>query len=390
MKRLASQVIPFALAAALALPAFSLARTKLVTLPDRATMVVNLEHPSQSLLHEERDITLQQGTNFVDFSWQGVSIDRDSIRLELLSNPGDGPQASKIIHVAFPPNEPALTWQIYSPEARTERIRVSYLLHGITRESSYEMTVNAAEDQAIFQQYFQMTNASGEDLNNSAFRIRQTDDLERSVENGETRRFLAFQQRELPIRKLFVTRPDPYSTRGEDGEIISLVYEIENAKTMGLGTFKLDPGKTRIYGEAPDGSTIFLGEDYLKETPTGEEAQLTLGTVKDVVLKRRIMNDKQENQRRNNNKRVVLYDRVVHLRYEIENFKDKAATVRVIETIPPDAKIIESDDKGVKIERKSGSELQIDIDLEPRPAGSDEDVPVREINIVYKIENVMG
>src|SRR5690606_17704646 len=88
------------------------ARTKLVTLPDRAELVVNLEHPSQSLLYEERDVTLQRGTNHIDFSWQAVSIDSGSIRLEVMSNPGDGPEATKIISVAFPPNESALTWEL--------------------------------------------------------------------------------------------------------------------------------------------------------------------------------------------------------------------------------------------------------------------------------------
>ncbi len=371
-------------------PSLALARTKLVTLPDRAKLVVNLENPNYSLLYEERDITLQKGTNYVDFSWQGVSIDKNSIQLSLMSHPGDGPEATKMISVAFPPNEAALTWQLYSPEARTETIRVSYLLYGVNREQSYEFTVNAAETQATFQQYFQMRNESGEDMDDAAIRIAQAEDWNRSVDSGETRRFLSFENRALPITKLYITKPQPYSNRGEDGEIISMVYEIENNETNGLGKFKLDSGKARIYSEDPDGSTIFIGEDYLAETAAGEKAQLSLGTVKDVVLKRRIMSDTQENRRYNSSKRVVLYDRVVHVRYEIENFKDKQATVRVVETLPVDAELVEIDNKNVTTERKSGQELEINITLDPRPADAKEEVPVREINMIYKVRDVVN
>ncbi|MBX3729111.1 MAG: hypothetical protein KF858_07980 [Candidatus Sumerlaeia bacterium] len=379
-----------ALASALAVPNAAAARTKLVTLPGRATLVVNLQHPNQSLIYEERDITLQRGTNHIDFSWQGVSIDKDSIRLELLSHPGDGPEASKIINVAFPPNEPALTWQIFSPEARTERIRVSYLLSGIGRQFSYELTVDTAERTARFQQYFQLSNSSGENFDRAAFRIAQTDDLVRTVQSGETRRFLAFEKADMPVRKLYITRPDPYANRGEEGEIISMVYELRNDEAHGLGAFKLDAGKTRVFGATPDGDTIFLGENWLPQTATAEEAQLPLGTVKDVVLKRRTMDDRRENERFNIHRRLVAYDRVVHVRYEIENFKDAESVVRVIESLPAEAEIGEVSTGGVTTKRKSAEEMHLDITLPPRPADATQDVPVREVNVVYRVRNVLN
>ena len=96
------------------------ARTKLVTLPERATLVVNLQNPSYSMLYEEREITLQTGNNDVDFSWQGVAIDPASIHLTILSNPGDTATSTKLVNLSMPPGEDALTWNLYSPEARTE------------------------------------------------------------------------------------------------------------------------------------------------------------------------------------------------------------------------------------------------------------------------------
>lgn len=376
-------------AALVASAAPAAARTKLVTLPERATLVVNLQNPSYSMLYEEREITLQPGNNDVDFSWQGVAIDPASIHLTLLSHPGDGPTATKLVNLSMPPGEDALTWNLYSPEARAENIRVSYLLSGLTRETSYEFTVNAEETEARLQQYFKLGNGSGEDLEDAQLRIAQASDWTRSVKAGETRRFLSADIATLPLQKLYIARPSPFSTRGEDGEEIALVYEFKNDKAASLGDFLLEYGKARLFSVDPDGSTLFLGEDMMPATAVGERVELALGTVKDVVLKRRIQADKRENERKDKWQNTVLYDRVVHVRYEIENFKDKGSSVRVIEQLPADAVLVEAEIDGVKATRKSGNELWLDVDLAARPEDPKTKVPVREVNLIYRVPNIL-
>ena len=90
------------------------ARIKLVTLPERAASVVRLDNPQATLIEEERVLTLQKGLNKVDFSWKGVSIDVDSIRLRVLSHP----DKVNLLNVSYPPNEAALVWEISSADAR--------------------------------------------------------------------------------------------------------------------------------------------------------------------------------------------------------------------------------------------------------------------------------
>jgi hypothetical protein len=104
-------------------------RIKLVALPDRDATIIRLDNPYASLVEEERVLTLQKGVNKVDFSWKGVRIDPDSIRLRVLSHP----EAVQLLSVSFPPNEAALVWEIVSPEGWEERVRISYLLSGIDR-----------------------------------------------------------------------------------------------------------------------------------------------------------------------------------------------------------------------------------------------------------------
>jgi hypothetical protein len=54
-----------------------------VALPERGKTIIRLDNPKATLIEEERVLTLQKGVNKVDFSWKGVSIDVDSIRLTI-------------------------------------------------------------------------------------------------------------------------------------------------------------------------------------------------------------------------------------------------------------------------------------------------------------------
>ncbi|HOK80855.1 MAG TPA: hypothetical protein PK354_08390, partial [bacterium] len=113
--------------AVLMLTNLSIARTKLVALPERAETVIRLDNPLYTLVEEERVLALQKGTNQVDFSWTGVSIDPDSIRIKILSHPDE----VNLISVSYPPGENACIWQMYSPSPYEEKIRISYLLKNI-------------------------------------------------------------------------------------------------------------------------------------------------------------------------------------------------------------------------------------------------------------------
>jgi hypothetical protein len=360
-------------------------RTKLVTLPERDAILVSLENPAHALLSEEREIPLQQGTNQIDFSWKGVTIDEGSVLLELLTNPGTGANATKIIATGYPPNEQALTWELFAPSARTERVRVSYLLRGISQEASYEFRVNEAETSGDFQQYLLLRNASGERIEGATLRLRGLEDITRTVESGEARRLLAARAKELPVKKLYIAKPGYGMYRDEDGETISLVYEIANSTAGGLGTQTLAAGKVRLHGDDGTGSSIFLGEDMLKLTAPGEKAELTLGTVRDVVLKRYRMGDERKNVKFTTNRQPVAFDLERTIRYEIENFKDSTTTLRVHEPMRGGWEVVSISDGAVRQERKSADELILEIDLAGTEKGKE---PVkREVVLTVRMKN---
>lgn len=75
------------------------ARIKLVALPERGPADFRLDNPAGTLIEEERVLTLQKGLNKVDFAWNGVAIDADSIRLTMLSHP----DRVNLLNVSYPP-----------------------------------------------------------------------------------------------------------------------------------------------------------------------------------------------------------------------------------------------------------------------------------------------
>src|SRR6266581_5755402 len=143
------------------------ARVKLVALPERARVVVSLNNPDATLVEEERLITLQKGVNKVDFSWRGVNIDATSIQVRMLGHA----DTVLVLNTSYPPNENALIWEIASPAAQEERVRISYLLAGLNRDIVYKAVAEPDEKALTLRNYLRLRNNSGEDLTEAELTI---------------------------------------------------------------------------------------------------------------------------------------------------------------------------------------------------------------------------
>ena len=128
----------------LLLPTPALARVKLITLPVRERVEVQLDHDNATLVEEERIVPLTQGVNQVDFSWANTRIDPTTIVFRVLG-PADGnadePENENeneneneeavdvnILSVTYPAGENALVWQVSSNRSASVVVRISYLL----------------------------------------------------------------------------------------------------------------------------------------------------------------------------------------------------------------------------------------------------------------------
>ncbi|MGA1870141.1 MAG: hypothetical protein ACMUJM_16515 [bacterium] len=309
------------------------ARIKLVALPERDDTIIRLDNPHATLIEEERVLTLQKGVNKVDFSWNGVEIDVDSIRLTLLSHPDQ----VKLLNVSYPPNEAALVWEISSAGAWEETVRISYLLSNIDRLITYKAIADKEESKVDLKSYLVLRNFSGEDFKEANVQLDYGKAFEQGISHEETKQLLFLKCNNVPITKIwtFDAAHQPWDPEKLDINVgIPVSYRIENSEKMGLGTFALWGGKVRVFQDDGHGSTIVLGEDRSELVPIGEKMEVYIGDSRDIVVTQRKMLDKKINVRRNNSNRIVLYDTDEVIEAKIENFKDKSAVLTMIQHIP--------------------------------------------------------
>lgn len=336
------------------------ARIKLVALPERAATVIRLDNPQATLIEEERVLTLQKGINKVDFSWKGVSIDADSIRLSVLNHP----DKVVLLNVSYPPNEAALVWEISSDSDYAETVRISYLLWNIDRLITYKAVANKAETAVDLTSFLVLRNFSGEDFEQAKVLLDYGRAFEQGIAHEETKQMLFLNVPKVPVQKVwtFDAAKLPWDPEKLENENVGIPvsYRIINNSKSGLGKFALWGGKARLFQDDGHKSTIFLGEDAARLVPVGEKMELYIGDSRDIVVTQRKMVDKQINIRRNHDGRIILYDTDEVITAKIENFKDSPAVLTVIEHIPGQWDMKKCN---MEYERKEAETIQFEIKL---------------------------
>lgn len=309
------------------------ARIKLVAVPDRDKALVRLDNPSATYVEEERILQLQAGINKVDFSWRGVMIDPDSITIRILSNPKE----VTLLSVSYPPNEDALVWEIDSPQAREERIRIGYILYNMDRLVTYKLIADKGETKVDLQSFLILRNFSGEDFHDTGFFPDYGDSFNNSLLHEETKQMLFIRKNNVPVEKAFTFDADklPWDPSKEDTNVgIPVTYIIKNDKQSALGEFAMWGGKARIFQDDGSDTTIFLGEDHADFTPVGKKMELLIGESRDLVVTQHKTKETQTNIRRNEGNQIILYDTDEIIEAKVENFRDKPAVLTMIQHIP--------------------------------------------------------
>ncbi len=360
------------------------ARVKLVALPDRDKVSVRLTGSGAALVEEERVLTLQKGTNHVDFSWKAVSIDPASLRFD----PLDHPAGVRVVRVAYPPGENALVWQVYAEQAYQERVRIGYLLSGLSRQVSYRGRVAADEKTLSMSAWLEVDNQSGEDFDRVGLAMGYDLEAEKRLRTGESRKLLAFELPSVPVVKAYRwdSARHPHEPEKVGNTVgIPVAYRIPNQPAVGLGSFPLERGKFRLFQVDAQGTEVFLGEDWAAFTPVGGDLEVGVGDTRDLKVTRRVMRRELENRRTNKRGRGVLHDRREWIRYEIENFKKDPVRLTLVEHLDPGYEIEKATFPARRVDSRT-SELELQV--APTPGGEQRKPMVVSFEVVTR--NVKG
>jgi hypothetical protein len=362
--------------------AISQARIKLVALPERAATVIRLDNPRATLIEEERVLTLQKGLNKVDFSWKGVSIDADSIRLRAL----DHSDKVTLLSVSYPPNEAALVWDIGSDGDYAETVRISYLLSNIDRLVTYKAVADKAETLVDLTSFLVLRNFSGEDFDKARVLLDYGESFEQGISHEETKQMLFLPAQKVPIIKVwkFDAAVQPWDPEKLENKNVGIPvsYRIVNDPNSKLGKFALWGGKARLFQDDGHNSTIFLGEDVTGLVPVGEKMELYIGDSRDIVVTQRKQRDEQIKLQKNNDDKVVLYDTDEIITAKIENFKDSPAVLTMVQHIPGQWDMEECNMQYV---RKTADTFEFEIKL---PARTQAGPATKELTMRYHRRNV--
>src|SRR5687768_8277122 len=301
-------------------------RIKLITLPVRERVEVQLDHDSATLVEEERIVPLVKGENQVDFSWAGTAIDPNTIVFRVVESKGD----VKVLSVSYPPNEAALVWAVSAAESGPARVRISYLLGNLTKSFNYRAVASKDEKSLVLSEYMRLQNFANEEFGSTSLFAGYGKTFLKPIGLNETKEMLVQKFDKVPIKKTYTCNVAEfgYLDQPQNKLRVPMHYVLKNDKGNQLGVHPPPYGKVRIFIDGGgEGGTAFLGEDWGKFTPIDDEMKLYLGVAQDIVVKRTI--EKNERKHISGN---VFHQEVI-LKYEIENFKDQAVTLDVAENL---------------------------------------------------------
>jgi hypothetical protein len=145
------------------------AKVDLVTLPERDTVQLTIYNSADmTLARESRALTVKQGKNELQFSWENTLIDPTSLEMLPKTRAGE----IDIANLTFPPRVRNLgLWNIDSRFSGKVPVEITYLTSGLSWRAFYMGTLTPNEEKMRLQGYVRVTNNSGEDYANAQTRL---------------------------------------------------------------------------------------------------------------------------------------------------------------------------------------------------------------------------
>jgi hypothetical protein len=376
--------------AVLTFAAGAVAKVDLVTLPARETVQLTIYNSADlTLTRESRALTLKEGANALQFSWENTLIDPTS--LEML------PQAYAdridIAELVYPPRVRNLgLWNITSEVSGKVPVEITYLTSGLSWRAFYMGTLSQDEETMRLQGYVRVTNNSGEDYENAQVRVivgkvHLLDEIAELARRqhpygrpGEVREPLrggkvikepelrpmypkAWAEIEKPkeivkegLSEYFLytiegteTIPTGWSKRLQSFDVDSVpvinLYKYEeerygpsvirflsftNDEEHELGETPIPDGTIKVYRGLDEQKHLsYEGQSSFKYIPVNEEVELNLGPVQDVVVEPTLMEHRTDNYRFDRDLDVAGWDDIQTFRAEARNTRDTAVKIEI-------------------------------------------------------------
>jgi hypothetical protein len=402
------------------------AKVDLVTLPTRDTVQLTIYNSADmTLVRESRALTLKEGKNSLQFSWENTLIDPTS--LEML--PKANADRIDIADLSFPPRVRNLgLWNIASGISGKVPVEITYLTSGLSWRAFYMGTLTENEETMQLQGYVRVTNNSGEDYENAQVRlivgqVHMLDEIAELARRqypygrpGEvvplpaTMPSVTDMRRQkvveaMPMLEMAVQAPKEivkeglseyflYTIEGTetipngwskrllsfDVDAVPVVnlykYEEErygtnvirflsfkNDQDHKLGDTPIPGGLLKVYRSAGEqGHLSYTGQSEFKYIPVNEEVELNLGPAANVVVEPKVMDYKTDNYRFGSNGDIIGWDEIRTYEIEVRNTRDIAVKIELKRNFPTQFWQLTTNDTYEKVDLDT---IKFTLDMQP-------------------------
>jgi len=297
----------------------------------------------------------------------------------------------RIIFPEIPDNlisKPTLVWLLNNRATSQQKIETLYLTNGINWRADYVLTLDRKDAAGDLNGWVTVDNKSGASYKDAKLKLvagdihRARDDLKRekvmaaavsqraepefreaaffeyhiytlerntTIKENQTKQIGLLSASNVALKKEFLYRGAAHYYRNRYGDAIThdkvgVFLEIQNKKENNLG-MPLPKGIVRVYKEDHDNSLQFVGEDSMDHTPKDEKIRIKMGNAFDIAASRK----------------QTVWEKISKDTYEIafeislRNHKTEDVTIKVIEPLSWDWKILESSHRYTKVDAHTAS-----------------------------------
>jgi hypothetical protein len=337
---------------------------RLAARPARTGLTLLLGAPPQAMVVEEREVSLGQGRTTLELSWQGTRVVADSIRLAVAG--GDAPL--RVGAAVMPADLPQrCRWEVDCPEAWSGRLRLTYLIEGLTWEPSYTLRLDPT-GKGTLSVVAAVRNDTGEDFRQARIDLGLSAPVIHDLEAGQVLR-IPYAEGPAVAGEVFY-RYDAAETNAETTRRL----ELANTVDAGLGRAPLPAGTARLF-EGSEGQSVLTGELRFPDTPIGATAKLQLGLAREVSVERRVIASRQVDAKMDARGRLALWDQEEEVIFLVESQKGEAIVLRVAERIEGEWRMLSNSHE---FEKKDAEHIELVV---PVPAHA-------KITVRYKVRRL--
>jgi hypothetical protein len=145
-----------------------------------------------------------------------------------------------------------------------------------------------------------------------------------TIPTGWSKRLPSFNTDEVPVVNLYKYEEERY------GNSVVRFLSFKNDEEHKLGDTPIPGGLLKVYRNVDNAKHLsYTGQSEFKYIPVGEEVELDLGPVENVVVEPKLVNFETENYKFNDHKNIAGWDEVRNFSVEVRNTRDIPVKVEI-------------------------------------------------------------